>query len=548
MGPNLLSAETGAALEVRVEPASAGPQLARWSREVRTAAQALGWGDLQLQARQVGAMAYCTCTAPVDQLMTATDLLEQAWVVAEGGTPLPLDQLQRQSAAERNPRLVALQMGARRHGVVFAFDDERASVGSGAGARCWPLDAIPDADEVPWNEVRDVPLALVTGSNGKTTTARLLAAMYRATGRIVGISGTDGVSIDDDLIAEGDYSGPTGARLVLRDARLQAAVLETARGGLLRRGLGVSRADVAVITNVAADHFGEYGVHDLATLADVKLIVARALDADGLLVLNADDPMLRAAAARCLMPICWFSLQPDEPFVLAHLADGGDACLIRDGELVLHQDGSAIELGSVASLPIAHRGAATHNIANALAASAAAAALGVPVTCIRTALATFGSHERDNRGRLDIRRHRGITAILDYAHNPAGITALCEVARTLPAVRRLLVLGQAGNRDDAALADLARAAWTSLAFDRVIVKRMDSLRRGRPEGETEAILLSALRGLGADERQLELADSELEAVQRAVAWAAPGDLLVLPVHAERAAVLRWLEEWFVEGE
>ena len=547
MGPNLLSADAGAMLEVQLDDATATTHLSAWMAHVRSATAALGWPAPSVQVDRDAASARCFFTAPVDQLMTATEVAEQAWAAAEELGAMPLEQLRARARYAANPQLVALRNAAVARRVLFTFDDESAALGSGAGVQVWPLDALPAVAAIDWGAVHDIPVALVTGSNGKTTTTRLIAAMLRAAGRVAGLSSTDGVVIDDETVEAGDFSGPAGARLVVRDPRVQVAVLETARGGILRRGLGVSRAAVAIVTNIAADHLGMYGIHDLTALAHVKLVTARALDADGVLVLNADDATLRAAAVDLRMPICWFSLRADDPFVLAHIAAGGRAALLREDELVLFQDGTAIELGSASTLPMAHAGAARHNIANALGAAAVATVLGVSVCTIRTALATFGTHAGDNVGRLDIRRYRGITAIIDYAHNPAGILALCDVARSLPAMRRLLVLGQAGDREDAALAELARAAWSALPFDRVIVKRMETLRRGRAVGATEAVLLAALRAAGADERQLELADSELLAVQRAFIWAAPGDLLVLPVHAERAAVLQWLEEQFPDA-
>ena len=158
--------------------------------------------------------------------------------------------------------------------------------------------------------MHDIPVALVTGSNGKTTVVRLLAAMLEAAGRTVGITSTDGVYLGDTLLGEGDFSGPSGARLLLRRPEVEAAVLETARGGLLRRGLTVERAAVAVVTNVADDHLGEYGVQDVEALADVKLLVTRAVRGGGAAVLNADDPLLRARGAALDVPVVWFSLEP----------------------------------------------------------------------------------------------------------------------------------------------------------------------------------------------------------------------------------------------
>ena len=209
-----------------------------------------------------------------------------------------------------------------------SIDDDTLSIGEGRGSRAWPSGALPAPAAVPWAALQAIPKALVTGSNGKTTSVRLLAAALRAQGLHVGHSCTDGVFVDGVAIASGDWSGPAGARSVLRHPQVEAAVLETARGGILRRGLAVTRADVALVTKISADHFGEYGVHDLDDLAQVKLTVARAIDARGLLVLNADDAVLRCHAALLTCPLAWFARDDDHPVLQAQRA-GGRAHLWR---------------------------------------------------------------------------------------------------------------------------------------------------------------------------------------------------------------------------
>ncbi len=180
------------------------------------------------------------------------------------------------STLEAIPKLRALLKSAADRALPHFIDDNELTVGAGAGSRTFALGHLPAVNEVPWSELSDVPTAIVTGSNGKTTTVRLIAACARAHGWRAGYNCTDGVFIGEETLASGDYSGPAGARLVLRDRRTQAAILEAARGGILRRGLAVSRADVALVTNISSDHFGEYGIDDLDGLADAKLSVAAA--------------------------------------------------------------------------------------------------------------------------------------------------------------------------------------------------------------------------------------------------------------------------------
>jgi UDP-N-acetylmuramyl tripeptide synthase len=347
-------------------------------------------------------------------------------------------------------------------------------------------------------------------------------------------------------LVDGDYAGPAGARAVLRDPRVEAAVLETARGGMLRRGLAVRQATAAIITNISEDHFGEYGIANLRDLAEVKGIVRRPIGTGGRLVLNADDPTLRAFGEQLVLegssvPLAWFSTQPDDTVIKWHVARGGDAAVVRDGRVMLHTTGAWRDLGDVTAIPITLGGTAPHNISNAVGAALVAAASGVPVDAIRTTLANFGAAPTDNPGRLQIFRFGGATVLVDYAHNPDGIAALCRTAATMPATRRLLVLGQAGNRDDDLLRALARTAYGLIRFDHVVLKEMTRMLRGRTAGDITRVLGDELRRAGMSPDQIENAASEPEAVRRAFAWARSGDLILCPVHAERDVVMAWID-------
>lgn len=427
------------------------------------------------------------------------------------------------------------------HGLCVTFDDETCTLGSGTGASSWPLSALPGVEDVPWHALHDVPIALVTGSNGKTTTTRLLSAMWRAAGRAPGWCCSDGVWLGDRQAEMGDFSGPAGARAVLRDPCVEAAVLETARGGMLRRGLAVSRADAAIITNISADHFGEYGIASERDLADAKATVARVLGRRGLLVLNADDPELVALASRVGNRVGWFSVSPEHAALDAHVHRGGNAATVFDQRLMLHWDHAWHDLGNVNDMPITLRGAAPHNVQNVLGAALLATAVGVPVDAVRSTLASFGSSVLDNPGRLQVLYVGGVTVITDYAHNPDGLGSLCHTALSFSARRRMLVLGQAGNRDDDQLRALVRAAWAVMPFDEVVVKEMPGLLRGRPRGEMPKVFADELTQLGLSAEQSHIADSEFAAAQRALSLATVGDLVVCPLHAEQAVVLSWFQ-------
>lgn len=562
MGPNLYSALEGVLLEVRLPDDEVLRTLLceEWELAADVLSSGLFWPDIECQAHVHGSDgawgAMLFFEAPVDLLLIAAELNEFAWVCAERALTDPhasrfdeaaTSRIRQVAAAVRamHPSFDAVHRAALARDVTVAFDDESLSLGSGEGALVWPLAKLPDATAIEWDTIRDVPVSLVTGSNGKTTTTRLVAAMWRQAGKVAGFCCSDGVWVDEEQLDSGDFSGPAGARTVLRDTRVQAAVLETARGGILRRGLAVHRASSAIITNIAADHFGEYGVHTLHDLAATKFVVARAVGDAGRLVLNADDATIVAHAPTLRIgqppvPLAWFSMEPTHPALDDHVLGGGDAATLHDGHVMLHHDMVWHDLGEAAAMPLTLGGTAPHNIANILGASLLGAVTGIPIEAIRETLRTFGASSTDNAGRLQLYQFGEMRALVDYAHNPDGLAALCKTANALPATRRLLVLGQAGNRDDSQLRALVNAAWSVTHFDRVIIKEMERMLRGRALGELPAVFTDELRRLGVPSDQVEVAPSEFEAMRRAFAWAREGDVLVCPVHTDKQLVLEWL--------
>ncbi len=413
-----------------------------------------------------------------------------------------MERLREEIAREARPALLALRDAAAARGVAFLSDDGQVSVGIGTGSLTWPIEALPHPQEVDWAAVHDVPVLLVTGTNGKTTTVRLLASMFAVAGLVVGTTSTDRIEVGGEVVEHGDFSGPGGARTLLRDRRVEVAVLETARGGLLRRGLAVDRAAAGLVTNIAADHLGEFGIHDLPSLAAAKLVITRAVGPEGRVVLNADDPELVAASGGIAAPILWFSLDAGNPRL-----QEGDAVFLEDGFLVLAQRGCRTRIAPVAEVPITFGGAARHNVANALGAIGLAAAVGLPLEAVAIGLRRLAGTPEDNAGRANVLEREGVRILIDYAHNPHGLRALLDIARTLPAERRLILIGQAGDRDDAALRELARVAWT-LHPDRLVVKEMPEMLRGRPSGEVPAILEDELLQLGAPRETVTRAASE----------------------------------------
>ena len=550
-GPSLLLDGPGAVLEANCPPGREQALIDAWHGQMRTILAAVGWPDAALATRRFVGGASLALAAPADALFAATLVNEWACEAAAAelaGGPLPplesaAASIRREIADDRDPAFMALAAEAARRGVACIHGDRRVSLGLGAGSQRWYHDELPAPDEVDWPASHDVPVILVTGTNGKSTTVRLLAAIARAAGKVAGLSSSDWVRVGDEILDKGDYSGPGGARLALRDRRVELAVLELARGGILRRGLPVTRADAAIVTNIAADHLGEYGIQDADGIADAKLVVAKALQG-GPLILNADDPRLVERAAAVATPVHWFTMAP------AHGIANGAA--LENGMLVLRRNGSSVPVLPVAEVRIAMGGAARHNLANALAALAGASALGLPLPAMTQALRSFGADEADNPGRGVLREIGGVKVLVDFAHNPHGVAALAQLVAAIPAKRRLILLGQAGDRTDAEMRALAAAVW-AMRPDRIVVKEMESYLRGREPGEIPALLRAELARLGAPAEAVAVEDSETAGVRSAFRWAQAGDLLVLLSHAARARTLAFLDslaaiDWHPGGD
>ncbi len=553
-GCNPYFAGTGAALEtLGAVPDDA--ELARWRDNISLARKALGWPMDQVVVRKHATGVSLAFVAPADQLYAATEVNEWAWSSAafEGrneqqtaasvesyfapGNAAFWDQesalhtLRFVAQAEADLSLLALLHEASVRNLPALPDDEFLTLGEGIGSQSWPIDALPVPDDVDWNALHAIPVALVTGSNGKTTTVRALAAICRAHHWRTAHSCTDGVFVDGETLEAGDFSGPGGARTALRVADVQAAVLEAARGGILRRGLAVCHAQAAIVTNISPDHFGEYGIHTLDQLAQVKLTVARAIRADGLLVLNADDELLARNADGLTCPFGWFSLDAEHSRLVAHRQTNGATCAPRDGHLYLHRDGIEHDLGVVADMPLSFGGHAAYNVANLAAAALGASALGIAGSTIAATLRRFGEAPSDNPGRMQRWTLGGVRVVLDYAHNVDGLQVLMKSADAARGDGRLaLVLGHAGNREDDDYRALAAIA-AEYRPDLIVLKDIDDYLRGREPGEIATIMRGALMQHGVPDSNIAIELDETKAALDTLRWAKAGDLLVLPIHS-----------------
>ncbi|HEU4885335.1 MAG TPA: cyanophycin synthetase [Longimicrobium sp.] len=391
-----------------------------------------------------------------------------------------------------------------------------------------------------------IPVIVVTGTNGKTTTTRLIAHLFRQTGRRVGFTTTDGVYHQEHLLMEGDLTGPLAADIVLSDPRVEVAVLETARGGILRSGLGFDACDVGVVMNVTPDHLGMRGIHTVEQLADVKALIPASIKPGGHAVLNADDPLVLRMRERTPAEAILFSFDADHPPVAEHLAAGGTALLVEDVDgrdiIVIRNGAERIPVMVAEEVPLTLGGAARFQVQNVMAAVAAVHAQGLGIEEIRAGLMTFLPSGATTPGRMNVLRTARGRVVVDYAHNPAALRALADFARRSGARRCIGLITMPGDRRDEDLRELGRAAS---GLDYVIAKEHPKYLRGRPAGDVARLIGEGLEEGGLPPERWETVLSEPEAVARALEMMQDGDL-VLIVADDTLAVLAQVQPFVVE--
>ncbi len=496
--------------------------------------------------------------APIDVMLACAEMsewaAESACDVLAGRPPHALlpkrAEIEAMLERDRNAPLVALVRAARAKATPLLWDDDLVSLGLGARSVSFPLRALPDPSSVDWAALGSIPTVLVTGTNGKTTSSRLLARVATEAGLRVGITSTGGITIGAEVLEDGDWTGPAAARIVLRHPGVDLAVLETARGGILRRGLAVDSCDAALITNVSDDHIGLYGIDDVGAMADVKGVIAKAVRAGGTAALNASDARLVALGRQLSCEVTFFAdleqASADSPAAVAvaeHRARGGRVVFTRGGAIVAAKgEGPERIIVRVDAVPVTFGGAARYNVENVLGVVAVAEGIGLAADAITRGLQGFAMH--DNPGRGQVVERGGVTIFLDFGHNPEGVRAVMRLVTTLrhqaeEKTRRkgklTIVTGSPGDRSDQEIIDVACILHES-GPDRVFVRELGEYLRGRAPGDVPALYRSTLVGRGFAPEAFAVVDSEVDALERALEGASPGDFVAVLVHLDQAEV------------
>jgi cyanophycin synthetase len=410
--------------------------------------------------------------------------------------------------------------------------------------------AAADPGAAPTTITPRVPVVAVTGTNGKTTTSRMIAHIARTSGRLVGWSNTDGIYIDGELVEAGDYSGPSGAGRVLSHPQVQLAVTETARGGILLKGIGLTRNDVSVVTNVSADHLGLQGIDTLDQLAEVKGVVPHITRKEGWAVLNGDDPRVFAMRGTIKAQPWVFSRDPGSPAIRDVLSDGGRATTVIDGWIsVLLPNRDPDPLVELVDVPMTLAGLSRFNVENSLAAASAALAVGIPREVVVEGLRTFLPDAEHNPGRMNFfslpapgesSDGQSVSVVMDLAHNEAGLEALLEIMNGVrrPGCRLLLGLGVVGDRTDDLIELLGEIGARD--SDVIAIGHKSRYLRGRTIDELEALMRAGAERVGVTD--VPAYDTEVDCLAALVDQAQPGDVVGLMCHAEREEAYAWIAD------
>ncbi|MDD3839302.1 MAG: cyanophycin synthetase [Clostridia bacterium] len=376
----------------------------------------------------------------------------------------------------------------------------------------------------PYGSKHSIPIISITGTNGKTTIARMISHILRTSGLNVGLACTGGIYINEKCILKGDTTGPESARTVLMDRSIDMAVLETARGGILRAGLGYDISDIGVITNISNDHIGTDDIQTLEELIFIKSLVIESIKQNGYAILNADDNMALEMSRRTSADIIYFSLNNKNLILKKHAVNGGISVHIKDGYININKGENNIQVIEVKQIPATYNGKLQYNVQNSLVAVSACFGLGIPISIIEKGLKTFYTDEYQNPGRFNLYNIKDFRVVVDYAHNIDGYKQVGKALKKMGASRLIGIIGVPGDRPDNIVLEIGRVCGG--IFDKIIIKE-DIYKRGRKPGEIAKILETGIKYAGRQSRDINIILRETDALRYAVSNALPGDLIVV---------------------
>ena len=556
-GKSLLWNKPGAIIDAFVSGIDKQTVVDQWLIYVNQLLAAVDWQDESTCYRIFEDGISLAISAPMDALYASCDVNEAAWDFAcskiltgsisdthQQEMDKTVTRLKQMIAEEANPALLNLIDLAINNHVDYLVDDDEFSLGYGKSCQRWPVTSLPDPTQLNWHQYQSIPIALVTGTNGKSTTVRIMSEIIKQSNKCCGVTSTDFIRVGEKIIDYGDYSGPGGARMLLRHPETETAILEVARGGILRRGLPIDHVDAALITNIAEDHLGQYGINTVAGLAQTKAVVAKALTS-GVLVLNADDPYLTALAPTLTVNKCWFSLNENNPVLQQHKAIGGAICFIRDGAIFYctqnTSTGERLEsmIVAVNDIPMTLNGAARHNVQNALGATALAKSLHIDSAVIGLALQNFSSNVDDNPGRGNQFKLNGASVIMDFAHNVHGMNAMALTMANIPASRKFLMLSHAGDRSNDDIIKMTKSAL-KMKPDILVAAETVEYLRGRELGEISNLIAKVAIESGMSADNIYFSEGPYQGAKQIVNQLSVNDLALLIVLSERNKVIELL--------
>ncbi|GAB4222084.1 MAG: Mur ligase family protein [Francisella sp.] len=546
VGPNLFFKETGTVLDVPLlENRDKLTEL--FYQEAQRILSALDWPDIKITHKFFNNGVRFAMTSPVDITMPACDVIDFIWLSAregfEKGIFKSIDEAKQHLIPliekDKNLKYRKLYNLAKSKGFNAFRDKNKAFIGSGTG--CYEFDLDNDEIEnIDWSKVYDIPAVIVTGTNGKTTTIRLADYICRQAGKITGYTSTDWVKVNDELIDRGDYSGPAGHQFVLTNKIVEVALLESARGGLLKRGLVETYVNAAAVTNVSADHLGEDGIETVEELAEAKSIVFRTVGKGSHAIINLDNYYMKKTFDKLNCSKIIVTQNPDKHDMDYYLSKSDYACIVENGNFVWIDKKSKQTILPVVDAPITVKGFAKHNIENAMIAIALSFKLGINFDDIRTALKTFKSDTKVNRGRANVFEFDNKVAILDYAHNEAGMEALLNMVRAYDkGGKKYLMIGTTGDRKY--LIPGINDIILKHGVDFIVIKETANYLRGAKPLELPTLICEDLTKKGFDVANTHISHGELEGVKYIVNMLKDNDMAIFCCHTELEEVAKYLE-------